>query len=151
MKTLGNVIWHIPFLGFVSAILVSIVGFLLTATVIASPIGLGLIELGKFLFWPFGNTMVSKKDLNIEQNSAWKAYSTIIMILYLPIGIILCAVAIFQIVGLFITIIGIPSALVVSKSLGTYLNPVNKKCVNTAVAIELERRKGEKVVAQYLS
>jgi len=52
----------------------------------------------------------------------------------------------FQVVGLFISIIGIPAALVVAKSLGTYLNPVNKKCVHSAVSDELERRKAQKEI-----
>lgn len=143
MKTLGNILWHIPFLGFVNAILVYLLGLLLTATVIAAPIGLGLMEFGKFLFAPFGNAMVSKSELNVEQNKAWKTYSTIVMVLYFPFGLILCVLAIFQVVGLFITLIGIPAALVVAKSLGTYLNPVNKKCVHQSVRDELDRRKAQ--------
>ncbi|MDD5195173.1 MAG: YccF domain-containing protein, partial [Candidatus Omnitrophica bacterium] len=89
MKTLGNILWHFPFLGFVSATLVYLLGLILTATVIAAPIGLGLMELGKFLFLPFGRAMVNKSEINVEQNKVWKAYSTIIMILYIPVGILL--------------------------------------------------------------
>ena len=141
MRTLGNILWHIPFCGFVSAISVYLLGLLLTVTVVAAPIGLGLMEFGKFLFWPFGQTMVSKADINLEQNAWWKTYSSIVMVIYFPLGLILAAVAIFQIVGLFLSIIGIPVALVVAKSLSTYLNPVNKICVHSAVADEVERRK----------
>ena len=143
MKTLVNILWHIPFLGFVNAIIVYLLGLLLTVTVIAAPIGLGLMEYGKFLFAPFGNAMVNKTELNVEQNKAWKTYSTIVMIIYFPFGLFLCVIAIFQVVGLFITIIGIPAALVVAKSLGTYLNPVNKKCVHQAVRDELDKRKAQ--------
>jgi uncharacterized membrane protein YccF (DUF307 family) len=133
MKTLANVLWHIPFLGFISASLTYLLGILLTLTVVASPIGLGLMEFGKFLFFPFGNAMVSGSILGKKQNVIWKTYSTIIMILYFPLGIILTIIGILQIIGLCITIIGIPLALVVAKSLGTYLNPVNKKCLNNYV------------------
>jgi uncharacterized membrane protein YccF (DUF307 family) len=143
MRTLGNILWHFPFLGFLSAILVYLLGLLLTITVIAAPIGLGLLELGKFLLWPFGNAMVSKQQLNIEQNKAWKAYSTVVMILYFPFGLYFTIVAVIQVVGLFVSIIGIPAALVVAKSLGTYLNPVNKKCVPSAVKDEIERRSAQ--------
>lgn len=151
MKTLGNILWHIPFLGFVNAIMVYLLGLLLTATVIAAPIGLGLMEFGKFLFAPFGHAMVSKSELNIDQNKGWKAYSTIVMIIYFPFGLILCIAAIFQVVGLFITIIGIPAALVVAKSLGTYLNPVNKKCVAQAVRDELDKRKAQVEISKNLA
>jgi uncharacterized membrane protein YccF (DUF307 family) len=150
MRTLGNILWHIPFLGFVDAIIVYLFGLLLTITVIAAPVGLGLMEYGKFLFFPFGHAMVSKTDLNIKQNELWKVYSTIVMILYLPFGIILAILAVFHVVALFFTIVGIPVALVVAKSLCTYLNPVNKKCVPSAVAEELERLKSSAQVQRHL-
>jgi len=150
MKTLGNIIWHIPFLGFLNALFTFLGGILLTVTVVASPIGLGLIEFSKFLLSPFGHAMVSKSDLNVQQNPLWKTYSTIVMVLYFPFGLILCCLAIVQIVFMFCTIIGIPVALVVAKSLGTYLNPVNKKCVHGAVADELEKRKGQAEIEKHL-
>jgi uncharacterized membrane protein YccF (DUF307 family) len=150
MKNLGNILWHFPFLGFMNAIAVYLTGLVLTATVVAAPIGLGLMEYGKFLFAPFGHAMVSKSELNVQQNKAWKTYSTIIMILYLPWGIVLSILAAFQVAFLFITIVGIPVAMVIAKSLGTYLNPVNKKCVHQAVSDELERRKGQAEVAKNL-
>jgi uncharacterized membrane protein YccF (DUF307 family) len=150
MRTLGNILWHFPFFGFVNAIVVYLLGLILTATVIAAPIGLGLMEFGKFLFAPFGHAMVSKSDLNIEQNKGWKAYSTIVMVIYFPFGLILALLAVFQVAALFITIIGIPVALVVAKSLGTYLNPVNKKCVHSAVVDELEKREAQAQVSKHL-
>jgi len=150
MKTLGNIIWHIPFLGFVNALVVALAGLFWTITFVGAPIGVGLLEYSKFLLWPFGNSMVSKSDLKIEQNTLWKAYSTIIMVIYFPFGLILCCVAIFQIVALFVTIVGIPPAIVIAKSLGTYLNPVNKKCVDSAVSDELEKRKSQKEVEKYI-
>ena len=150
MKTLGNILWHIPFFGFVNAICVYLLGLLLTVTVIAAPIGLGLLEFGKFLFWPFGNSMVSKSALNVEQNKAWKTYSTIVMIIYFPFGLILAIAGAIQVACLFISIIGIPAALVVAKSLGTYLNPVNKKCVPIAVTEELDKRKAQEDIKKHL-
>lgn len=150
MKTLGNILWHIPFMGFISAIFVYLFGLVLTATVVAAPIGLGLMELGKFLFSPFGHAMVSKDDLNIEQNQKWKMYSTIVRVIYFPFGLLFAILAIFQVVFLFFTIVGIPVAIVVAKSLGTYLNPVNKKCVHSAVADELERRAAQAEVSRQL-
>jgi uncharacterized membrane protein YccF (DUF307 family) len=150
MRALGNILWHFPYFGFISAILSWLFGLLLTATVIAAPIGLGLMEYGKFLFAPFSRTMVSKADLKIEQSSLWKAYSTIVMILYLPFGVILLLVSVVQVAVLCVTIVGIPVALVVAKSLGTTLNPVNKKCVHRVVAEELERRKARAEIEKHV-
>ncbi len=143
MKTIGNILWHIPFLGFVSATMTYLLGLLLTITVIASPIGLGLMEFGKFLFWPFGNAMVSKSDLGIKRNIAWKSYSILVRIIYFPVGLLLTILNAIQIVGLFISILGIPVALVLAKSLGTYFNPINKKCVPSGVISELKSRKAQ--------
>ncbi|TVZ37387.1 uncharacterized membrane protein YccF (DUF307 family) [Alteromonadaceae bacterium 2753L.S.0a.02] len=146
MKTLGNILWHFPFMGFMSAAFVCIIGLLLVLTVVAAPIGLGLLQLSNFLLWPFGRSMVSKSDMEIETNQLWEAYSVVVMILYFPIGLILSIIGILQIVGLFFSIIGIPVAIVIAKSLSTYLNPVNKKCVHSAVADEIERRRAQEII-----
>jgi uncharacterized membrane protein YccF (DUF307 family) len=141
MKTLANIIWHIPFLGFLTAFWTFLIGGLLVLTVIAAPIGLGLIQLSKFLLTPFSTEMISKRDLNTKQNLLWRSYSFIVRILYFPIGLILAVIYICQIVGLFISIVGIPVAIVLAKSLETYFNPVNKVCVPDVVAQEARYRK----------
>jgi uncharacterized membrane protein YccF (DUF307 family) len=150
MRTLGNILWHFPFLGFLAAAIYWLFGLLLTLTVVAAPIGMGLMEFGKFLFAPFGNAMVSKSALSVQQNKYWKAYSTIIMILYLPFGVIFMILSAIHAALLCLSIIGIPVALVVAKSLGTLLNPVNKKCVSNAVRDELERRKANADIEKYV-
>ena len=149
MRTLGNILWHIPFLGFVTAILYWLLGALLTLTIVAAPIGLGLMEYGKFLFFPFGHAMVSKDALNVKQNAAWQTYSMIVSILYLPFGLVFVVLSVFQVVALCFTIVGIPVALVVAKSLGTAFNPVNKICVRSAVVEELERRRAVSAIEKH--
>ncbi|MFC2113465.1 YccF domain-containing protein [Bacteroidota bacterium] len=141
MRTLGNIIWHFPFLGFLTAFWTFIIGCILVLTIIGSPIGLGLIQLSKFLLTPFSASMIPKSDLKSNQNKLWRAYGFIIRIIYFPIGLILAIVTICQIIGLCISIIGIPVALVLAKSLGTYFNPVNKVCVPIEVEDEIYRRK----------
>ncbi len=64
MRSLGNILWHFPFFGFVTAFFVFITGILLTFTVVASPIGLGLIEFSKFLLAPYSNEMISSSELS---------------------------------------------------------------------------------------
>lgn len=150
MRTIGNILWHVPFCGFAHAIASYLLGLVLVATVIAAPLGLGLMEFGKFLFAPFGNAMIAKSALSVSQNPLWKTYSIIIMLVYLPFGLLLALAGVFQVFGLFCTIIGIPMAMVVAKSLGTYLNPVGKVCLPMAVADELERRKAQTTIAKYL-
>ena len=145
MRVLGNILWHFPFLGFISAFFAFFIGTVCTVLVVTAPIGLGLIQYSKFLLAPFSFDMVKKDDLGIQQNPVWKAYSTIVMIIYLPIGIILTVITVIQICGLFLTIVGIPAALVLAKSIGTYFNPVNKICVSGAVgdAVRIKKDKDE--------
>ena len=140
MRTLGNILWHFPFFGFLTAAFYWLLGLLLTLLVVTAPIGLGLMEFGRFLLAPFGNEMVSKSSLRVEQNVLWQAYSTIVMILYLPFGIVFVILSAIQVFALCLSIVGIPVALVIAKSLGTVLNPVNKVCVPSAVAEEVARR-----------
>lgn len=151
LRLLGNILWHVPFLGFLSALGAFLLGLLLTVLVVTSPLGLGLIQYSKFLLLPFSYSMVSGSDLGEEQNVLWKTYSTIIMILYLPIGLLLSLLLIVQIVGLCITIVGIPVAMVLFKSLSTYLNPVNKICVPVAVASHLAANKDRETVDAYFN
>ena len=141
MRTLGNILWHFPFFGFVSAAITYLIGLLLTITIVAAPIGQALMEYGKFLFSPFSSEMVKQSELEIAQNPAWKTYSTIVMLVWLPFGLFLGLLVVLQTFFLFITIIGIPVAIVLAKSLSTYVNPVGKKCVSKSIADEMENRK----------
>jgi len=61
MRTLGNILWHVPFLGFLTALVTFLFGGLLVIPVIGAPIGLGLIQFSKFLLAPFSFAMISKK------------------------------------------------------------------------------------------
>ena len=151
MKTLGNILWHFPFFGFVNALLTFLLGGLLVITVIGAPIWLGLIQLSKFLLAPFSSSMVDKKDLNKDQNALWKSFGIIIRILYFPFGLLLAVLIIFQIAGLFLSIVGIPIAIVLAKSLSTFFNPVNKKCVPVVVADELQKQKAQSQINKHLA
>ncbi len=146
MRTLGNILWHIPFFGFVSSFITFLLGSILVMTVIGAPIGLGLIQLSKFLLAPFSHRMISKSSLTPDQNKLWKTFGLIVTICYIPIGLILVIVTICQIIGLFMGIFTIPLAIVLAKSLGTFFNPVNKVCVSVAVANELEARKAREKI-----
>ena len=151
MQALGNVLWNVPFMGFVNASMVYLFGLLITATGIGAPIGLGLMEYGKFLFAPFGREMVSKSELGAEQNKNWQRFSLVMSILWAPFGALMWMMAIVQIVLCSLSIIGFPVAVVVAKSLRTYFNPVNKKCVAASVKQELERKKGKEEINRYLT
>ena len=140
MRILGNIIWHFPFFGFLNALFTFLVGGLFVISVVGAPIGLGLIQLSRMYLMPFTNSMVSKDDLQVDQNKYWKTFGIIVQIVYFPFGLILCGITVLQIAALFCSLIGIPVALVLAKSLSTYFNPVGKVCVPRMVKEEMERR-----------
>ena len=152
MRKLGNILWYFPFFGFIDAIGVFLLGSLLIVTVIGAPIGLGLIQYSRFLLAPFSSAMVAKSELSAEAgNKLWASYGMIIRIVYFPLGLLFALVTVFQIAALFCTIIGIPAAIILAKSISTYLNPVGKKCVPVAVTQELDRRKAQTQIDKHLT
>ena len=131
-------------MGFLSALTSFLVGGLLVITIIGAPIGLGLIQHAKFLMTPFSSELINKKEIGVRSNLAWDSFSFIARILYFPFGLILAITMIIQIVGLFLSIVGIPLAIILAKSLGTYFNPVNKICVDRFVAEQAYRTKAKR-------
>lgn len=130
MRTLANILWHFPFFGFLTAFYTFLIGIFFTITVIGAPIGLGLIQHSKFLLSPFSKKMVYDSVANNEKSFIWKIMEVIAFLLYLPLGILASIVTVLQILFLCITVVGIPVAIVLAKSLSTYFNPVGKICVN---------------------
>lgn len=142
MRLLCNIVWWVLF-GWLIALVAYVVGLILTLLVVTSPVGLGLMEYGKFLFAPFSREMISKSrfELDKNENVAWKAYSKIVMILYVVLfGIWLVIALLFAAIANVFTIIGIPNAYIIVKSLGTAFNPVGKKCLSKyeADALKIE-------------
>lgn len=154
MRTLGNILWHIPFCGFLRSICYAIGGLFWCITIIGIPLGMGLFQLSLFALAPFTQGLVSRADLEIltgeKQNSFVKGWSLVIRILYFPFGLFLAIITIFTIVAEFLSLIGIPCGLVEAKALSTIFNPINKKCVPRAVAEEIERRKSNNSLNKYL-
>jgi uncharacterized membrane protein YccF (DUF307 family) len=140
MKTLGNILWHFPFFGFVTSLFTAILGLIFMATFIGIPIGLGLLQHYKFLLTPFSSRMIPDSKAGNKRSPFMKGFGIVVFILYLPFGILTSLVTVIQIALLFCTIVGIPVALVLAKSLSTYFNPIGKVCVSSSVADELEKR-----------
>ncbi len=140
MRTIANIIWHIPFLGFLNAAISFVIGTVLVLTVVAAPIGLGLIQYARFLMGPFTNRMVDRSlRPDDDPNLLWTTYGFLIKIIYVPfIGLPLTIVTLFQIIGLICSVVGIPMAIILFKSLGTYLQPVDKVCMSVDMAERLE-------------
>ena len=148
MNIFWNILWIFPFFGWIWAILYGILGLCVCATVVGLPIGLGLLQYSKFLFWPHGNAMISKSDLEVitekERPLWWKIFAMIVRILYFPFGLINAILGTLYGFLCFLSIIGIPEGLVMMKSIGTLFNPINKVMVPAALRDEIERVKALK-------
>ncbi len=130
MKILWNIIWHIPFLWFITAIITFLFWVILLLTIIWYPLGLWLINLSKFLLLPFSYEMVNKSEVEFtDDNILIKILKFLLFIVYLPIWITLCILLIIQIILLFFTIVWIPAAAALAKSLPSFFNPINKVCI----------------------
>lgn len=153
MRTLGNIIWHFPYFGFIQSICYALGGLFWCITIIGIPLGMGLFQLSLFMLAPFNQGLVSKSDLELltgeKQDAFMKGWAIIIRILYFPFGLMMAFGTIFIIAAQFVTIIGIPCGLVEAKAFSTIFNPINKKCVPRAVAEEIERRKASNTLSKY--
>lgn len=154
MRTLGNIIWHFPYCGFLKSLLYAIGGLFWCITIIGIPLGLGLFQLSLFMLAPFNKGLVSRKELELltgeKQNEFVKAWSIIIHILYFPFGLFAAMTSVMMIAAEFVTLIGIPCGLVEAKALSAIFNPINKICVPRVVAEEIERRKASNTLNKYV-
>ena len=143
MRALGNLLWHFPFFGFLSALYMFFWGAIFTVTIIGAPIGAGLFELGKLYLFPFGQTMTDASKLHTElsQNKVWRVWGWIALIFWLPFGVLAAIGLALQAFAACLTIIGIPVGVAAAKSIGTVFNPVGKKCISSDLHRELARRR----------
>lgn len=151
MRGFWNFIWHIPFCGFLLSLLYALCGVLLCCTIILLPVGLKYFEMAKYLLAPFSNALVTEDELSmITGEKAEKGvYSTILRIFYFPFGCVAAVAAVSIMVGEFITLLGIPCALVWGRMLSSIFNPFNKVCVPKDVADEIEKMRSAHVVSKY--
>lgn len=147
MRVLGNILWHIPFCGFLFALIYCIMGLLLCCTVILIPLGRGYFQMAKFMLAPFSYRMVSRRDLvwigRSTDGTAMAAFSLVIRILYFPFGLLAALSAVGLIVGEAVTIVGIPSAIVWAKLFSSIFNPINKVCIDRDDAELIARLKAD--------
>lgn len=154
MKTFLNIIWYFPYFGFLLAIPMALCGLFWCITIVGLPLGLGMLQIAKFLLYPHTHALVSKKEVNAlrgkEQSTAWRVFNTIVTILYFPVGLFVAATYLMVALLDFITIIGIPNGLVIVKMLGAVFNPVNKVCVPDYVSDHIQKSRDEQRLNQYI-
>ncbi len=155
MKVFLNIIWYFPYFGFLLAIPVAITGVLLCLTLVGAPLGLGLLQIVKFLLAPHTQEMVTQKDLSAakgeNRSTLWIVFSSIVSFLYLPLGLLLTLAYIMVAIVEFVTILGIPNGIVIMKLIPSIFNPVGKVCVSGVIARKIQSDKDLKKVNQYFA
>lgn len=155
MRILGNIIWHIPYCGWIAALVYALIGCLFCVTIVGIPLGMGLFQISSMMLAPFSRGVVNRSDIEYvteeKQSIFMKIWRIIIRILYFPFGLFMAAQIILFVVVQFMTIIGIPCAIAYAKCVGLVFNPVGKICVPRSVAEEIERRKAAKIVDRMCS
>ncbi|MDD3469224.1 MAG: YccF domain-containing protein [Thermoguttaceae bacterium] len=155
MKILGNILWCCT-LGWMLALLALLLGLLMTVTVVGAPIGLGLIEYGKFLFAPMTFEIENKSDYKAmkgeETSDAVSSYELICSIVYIfPFGLLLAACIGIAAILISCTIVGLPIGIALAKTLPFAFNPVGKVCVNATEKEAVRQSKIRKMTGGFNS
>ena len=142
MRTVLNILWNIPGLGFIAALMWVLAGCLMALSIIGLPWAKACFTLANFTLAPFGRELVSRRDatgqdtlgtgeLGAVANLVWFLFAGIWLMLLHVIAAVACAV----------TIIGLPFAWAHLKLAGAALAPVGKIVVPREVADEIGREK----------
>ena len=121
MRTILNVIWFI-LCGLWMAIGYAFVGLICFITIIGIPFGIACFRIANYCLWPFGRTIVAKRDAGVGScigNGIWIVLAGIwLAIGHLTTGIAMC-----------ITIIGIPLGLASFKLIPISFMPLGVEIV----------------------
>ena len=130
MALLGNIIWFI-LVGWWNFLVYCFFGVLCCITIIGIPIGKSLFQYAKLMALPFGKVIVKETDIKGAENVSGirKVGGVIANIIWLPFGIIFFLSNIVIMIASAITIIGIPSAVVIAKSCKFLIWPVGAKVI----------------------
>lgn len=121
MRTVGNVLWFV-LAGWWLALGYVLAGVLACILIITIPFGIASFRLAGFVLWPFGRTVVWRRDAGL-----WSILGNIVWIVvlgwelalaHLVAGLLLC-----------VTIVGIPFGIACWKMIPAALVPLGREVV----------------------
>ena len=142
MALLLNILWNVPGLGFIPALMWLAAAVLMALTIIGLPWARACLMMASYSFLPFGNTLVTKEDLTGRPSIGTGPLGWLANILwFLLAGIWLCISHLTLAAASAVTIIGLPFAWAHLKLAAAALFPVGKRVVPNEVgdAIALGR------------
>ncbi|MEV4255542.1 YccF domain-containing protein [Spirillospora sp. NPDC049652] len=121
MRFLLNIIWLV-LAGFWMALGYAVAGVVCCILIITIPFGIASFRIALFALWPFGQTVVKRRDAGTGScvgNAIWLVFAGI----WLAIGHIVTGIA------LCVTIIGIPFGIANFKLVPISLTPLGREIV----------------------
>jgi uncharacterized membrane protein YccF (DUF307 family) len=122
MRTILNIIWLV-LCGFWMALAYVVAGIICCILIVTIPFGLASFRIANYALWPFGRTVVDRRDAgaaSVIGNVIWIVFAGI----WLSIGHIFTGIA------LCITIIGVPLGIANFKMIPVSLMPLGKEIVS---------------------
>ncbi len=121
MRTLGNILWFV-LAGLWLAIAYVVAGLVAFVLIVTIPFGIASFRLAGYVIWPFGRTVVWKRDagvLSIVGNVVWiLVLGWELAIAHVVAGLLLC-----------LTVVGIPLGLAAFKMVPLALVPLGREVV----------------------
>ena len=140
MRTLLNILWNVPGLGFVSAFLWLLAGCIMALTIIGLPWAKACFTLANYTLAPFGRELVSRRDATGRDSIGTGGLGLLANVLwFLLAGLWLMIAHVIAACACAITIIGIPFAWAHLKLAAAAIAPVGKVVVPGHVAAEIDR------------
>lgn len=134
MSFIGNFIWFI-FGGLIMGLAWWVLGAIAFITIIGIPWGRACFVIGNFTFFPFGNEVISRRDLyNADDVGSGGLGLLGNIIWFVFMGFWLAIGHIFSALFCFITIIGIPFGIQHLKLAQISISPIGKTIVPKRVA-----------------
>jgi uncharacterized membrane protein YccF (DUF307 family) len=142
MRTILNVLWNVPGLGFVAAFFWALAGIVMAITIIGLPWAKACFTLANYTLAPFGRELVSRYDATGRYSLGTGGLGFLANIIWFVLaGWWLVLMHVLAACASAITIIGIPFAWAHLKLAAAAIAPVGKIVVPTEVAAEIDREK----------
>jgi uncharacterized membrane protein YccF (DUF307 family) len=142
MRTLLNILWNVPGLGFIAAFCWVLAGLVMAVTIIGLPWAKACFTLANYTLAPFGRELASRYDVTGQQSLGTGEFGFIANVIWFVLaGWWLILLHVVMAVACAVTIIGLPFAWAHLKIAAATVAPVGKIVVPTEVAVEIDREK----------